>query len=411
MPTSKPGKARPVVLKFGGSSLADLDKVRAVARVVARRAARQPVVVVVSAMGATTRELLARAEALTDTPTPRELDMLLSTGERASMALVALAIGAQGAAVVSLTGSQCGIITDHRHGNARVLEVRPYRVLDELADGRVVVVGGFSGVSYRRDVTTIGRGGSDTTAVALAAALGADCEIYSDVDGVYSADPSSVPDARRLDAIDADTMLALSRAGARVLHAQAVALAAERGIAIYARRADRRGGQTEIRTNPAHPAPPVRAVATANPVHTVTVRMAGGWATCLPAVGLLGLSFARAHEDTLFALWLPGRTSDPASERAAIAALADAPGVEVTVGPARGLVSIVAPRAEQTPEFFDALAAAGAAVNTRLEAVVTDASTVGAVVPPECTNALAAAVHERVTVPGAACARFPTDPA
>ncbi len=381
------------------------------ARVVAARAERQPVVVVVSAMGATTRELLARAEALTDTPTPRELDMLLSTGERASMALVALAIGARGVPVVSLTGSQCGIITDHRHGNARVLEVRPYRLLDELADGRVVVVGGFSGVSYRRDVTTIGRGGSDTTAVALAAALDADCEIYSDVDGVYSADPSVVPGARRFDAIDADTMLALSRAGARVLHAQAVALAAERGIALYARRADGRGGQTEIRTNPAHAAPAVRAVATANPVHTVTVRAAGGWATRLPVIGRLGLSFVRAREDTLFALWMPGRTSDPASERAAITALAHESGVEVTVGPARGLVSIIAPRAEQTPEFFEALAAASAAVGVRLEELVTDARTVGAVVPSDLTKALAAAVHERVAVPASACGRFPTDPA
>ncbi len=238
-------------MKFGGSSVADLGRMREVARRIAERAAVQPVVVVVSAMGKTTNELVAMARELVDPPPQRELDMLLTTGERGSMALLALAIQALGRPAISLTGSQCGIITNHQHGRARIMEVRPFRILDEIAEGNVVIVGGFQGVSYKREVTTLGRGGSDTTAVALAAALGADCEIYSDVDGVYSADPREVPAAARIDALDYAEMQALARAGAKVLHAQAVQLAEERGIAIYARHTKPGvGGETVIRRNP-----------------------------------------------------------------------------------------------------------------------------------------------------------------
>lgn len=238
-------------MKFGGSSVADLERIRHCARRVVERAATQPVVVVVSAMGQTTNELLAMARALIDPPPARELDMLLSTGERGSMTLLALAIAALGRQAISLTGSQCGIITDHQHGRARIVEVRPFRVLDELAAGNIVIISGFQGVSYKRDVTTLGRGGSDTTAVALAAAIGADCEIYSDVDGVYSADPREVPDAQRLDTLSYGEMQALARAGAKVLHAQAVELAEERGIAIYARHSRPQiAGETIIRANP-----------------------------------------------------------------------------------------------------------------------------------------------------------------
>jgi len=239
-------------MKFGGSSVADLARMREVARRIVERARDQPVVVVVSAMGKTTNELVAQARALLE-PTPhRELDMLLTTGERVAMVLLAIATQALGRPAISLTGSQCGIITDHQHGRARIMEVRPFRILDELAAGNIVIVGGFQGVSYKREVTTLGRGGSDTTAVALAAALGADCEIYSDVDGVYSADPREVEGARRIDEIAYEEMQALARAGAKVLHAQAVQLAEERGIAIYARHTHPGiTGETVIRRNPA----------------------------------------------------------------------------------------------------------------------------------------------------------------
>jgi aspartate kinase len=175
--------------------------------------------------------------------------MLLSAGERISMALLAMALEARGVPAVSFTGSQSGIVTSDSHTNARIVEVRPFRVQDELERGRVVIVAGFQGVSYRKEVTTLGRGGSDTTAVALAAALDADCEIYSDVDGVYSADPRVVPAARRLPEVGYEEMQELAEAGARVLNAQAVEFAKQRGIAIYAR-ATRGGGETVVRRFP-----------------------------------------------------------------------------------------------------------------------------------------------------------------
>jgi aspartate kinase len=163
--------------------------------------------------------------------------MLVSTGERVSMALLSIAIRARGGDAVSLTGSQSGIITNDRHFDARILEVRPFRIEDELARDRIVIVAGYQGMSYRREITTLGRGGSDTTAVALAAALGAErCEIYSDVDGVYSADPKSVPDARHLPEIDYDAMQEMAERGAKVLNARAVAWAKKHGVTILARR-------------------------------------------------------------------------------------------------------------------------------------------------------------------------------
>ena len=194
------------------------------------------VVVVVSAMGDTTDELLAMAKQVSPNPERRELDMLLTAGERISMALLSMAIRELGGDAISFTGSQSGIITNDRHVDARIIEVRPFRVQDELARGKIVVIAGFQGVSYRREMTTLGRGGSDTTAVAMAAALNADyCEICSDVDGVYSADPRVVPDARRIGTMSYEEMQEMAESGAKVLNAQAVEFAKEKGIAIYAR--------------------------------------------------------------------------------------------------------------------------------------------------------------------------------
>jgi aspartate kinase len=235
-----------VVQKFGGSSLADLERLGKVADLVmATQRAGHDLCVVVSAMGKTTDGLLdlardaARAAvpgALTEPPR-RELDMLVSTGERVSMALLSIAIRARGGDAVSLTGSQSGILTNDRHFDARIVEVRPYRIEDELARGRIAIVAGYQGMSYRREITTLGRGGSDTTAVALAAALGADrCEIYSDVDGVYSADPRVVADALHLPEIDCDTMQEMAERGAKVLNARAVEWAKKHRVAIHARR-------------------------------------------------------------------------------------------------------------------------------------------------------------------------------
>ena len=235
-----------VVQKYGGSSVADLVKLSRVADwVVASKRAGNSVVVVVSAMGKTTDELLALAQRAArsggeeQAPARRELDMLLSVGERISMALLSIAVQARGEAAVSLTGSQSGIITNDRHFDARIIEVRPHRIEDELHHGKIVIVAGYQGMSYRREITTLGRGGSDTTAVALAAALSAErCEIYSDVDGVYSADPRQVPDARHLPELDFTTMQEMAECGAKVLHARAVEWAKAQKIAIHARKTD-----------------------------------------------------------------------------------------------------------------------------------------------------------------------------
>ena len=226
-----------VVQKYGGSSVADVSRIRQVAeRVVLTSRQGHQVVVVVSAMGKTTDTLLALAKDVSPNPERRELDMLLTAGERISMALLSMAIRELGGDAISFTGSQSGIITNDRHVDARIVEVRPYRVQDELARGKIVVVAGYQGVSYKREVTTLGRGGSDTTAVAMAAALGADyCEICSDVDGVYTADPRVVPEAQRIGTLSYEETQELAEAGAKVLNAQAVEFAKERGIAIYAR--------------------------------------------------------------------------------------------------------------------------------------------------------------------------------
>jgi aspartate kinase len=226
------------VQKFGGSSVGDADKIKHVAkRVIETQKAGNQVVVVVSAMGDTTDELMDLANQVTDNPNPRELDMLLTAGERISMALLALAIDSAGAQSRSFTGSQAGIVTDSKHGNARIAEVTPDRIREALNDGDIAIVAGFQGFNREtRDITTLGRGGSDTTAVALAAALNADvCEIYSDVDGVYTADPRQIPAARKLDYIDVESMLELAAAGAKILHIRAVEFARRHNVDLRVR--------------------------------------------------------------------------------------------------------------------------------------------------------------------------------
>ncbi|MHC4686685.1 MAG: aspartate kinase [Planctomycetota bacterium] len=238
-----------IVQKYGGSSVADVDKLRKIARLIADvKGQNIDIAVVVSAMGKTTDELVAMARGISPKPPRREMDMLLSTGERITMSLLCMALHELGFDAVSLTGSQAGIITNDRHNDAQVIEVRPFRVQDEIAKGKVVIIGGFQGVSYKRDITTLGRGGSDTTAVALAAALDAErCEIYSDVDGVYSADPTLMAEARHLPEVTYPVMQEMSMAGAKVLHAHAVQFAKEKDIAIYARSTFKPGRETVIR--------------------------------------------------------------------------------------------------------------------------------------------------------------------
>ncbi|UNK71707.1 aspartate kinase [Microbacterium sp. H1-D42] len=227
-----------IVQKYGGSSVADAESIKRVAkRVVDTRRAGHDVVVAVSAMGDTTDELLELAHEVAPLPAPRELDMLLSSGERISMALLAMAIHSMGFEARSFTGSQAGMITDSHHGKARIVDVTPVRLREALDEGAIVIVAGFQGFNRdTRDITTLGRGGSDTTAVALAAALKADvCEIYSDVDGIYTADPRVIPRARKLDQISSEEMLELAANGAKVLYIRAVEYARRHGVLIHAR--------------------------------------------------------------------------------------------------------------------------------------------------------------------------------
>jgi aspartate kinase len=227
-----------IVQKFGGSSVADAESIKRVAkRIVETRRAGNEVVVAVSAMGDTTDELLDLAAACTPIPAPRELDMLLTAGERISMALLAMTIKGMGIEALSFTGSQAGMITTAEHGSAKIVDVTPGRVREALDQGAIAIVAGFQGFSRdSRDITTLGRGGSDTTAVALAAALGADvCEIYTDVDGIFTTDPRIVPQARKIDAISAEEMLELAAAGAKVLHLRAVEYARRHGVALHVR--------------------------------------------------------------------------------------------------------------------------------------------------------------------------------
>jgi aspartate kinase len=226
-----------VVQKYGGTSVAGPERIRRVAeRVVAAAQDGRRVCVVVSAMGDTTDELLELATAVSSRPHPRERDMLLTVGEQISIALLSMAINDLGHEAVSFTGLQAGIVTDTTHGKARIVEMRSDRVSEAVAAGRIAIVAGFQGISTTLDVTTLGRGGSDTTAVALAAALGADmCEIYTDVDGVFTADPRIVPEARKLDRVTYEEMLDLAACGAKVLMLRSVEYARNHGVPLHVR--------------------------------------------------------------------------------------------------------------------------------------------------------------------------------
>jgi len=297
-----------IVQKYGGTSIEGRERVLAVAkRVAALRESGYDVVVVVSAPGCTTDSLLESALALSPEPAQRELDMLMTAGERTSMALLSIALNSIGCPAVSFTGSQVGIITDTAHTNARILEVRPGRLVGELEAGNVVVVGGFQGVSTAKDVTTLGRGGSDTTAVALAAALGAErCEILTDVDGVYTADPNSVPEARKIDELSFEDMCELARFGATVLKEEAVRFAERNGIALHVGKSDSSAAGTIVLDEPAPAEHAVTGLSLLENVELVTWRDLGGTrATARIAEALREasghLKLFSARDDTAFA--------------------------------------------------------------------------------------------------------------
>jgi aspartate kinase len=259
-----------VVQKYGGSSLADAASIKRVAqRISETKKAGNDVVVAVSAMGDTTDELLDLANEVSPIPPPRELDMLMTAGERISMALVAMAISDLGYTARSFTGSQAGVITDEVHGKAKIIDVTPGRITSALEDGHIVIVAGFQGVSRAtKEITTLGRGGSDTTAVALAAALNADvCEIYTDVDGIFTADPRIVPAARKIDRITNEEMLELAASGSKVLHLRSVEYARRYNIPIHVRSSFTAKDGTYVTDQPAPEGVPVEAPIIAGVAH------------------------------------------------------------------------------------------------------------------------------------------------
>jgi aspartate kinase len=296
-----------LVRKYGGSSLADLPRLREVARDL--RACRDRgtrLVVVVSAMGRTTDDLLALARGANPDPPRRELDMLLSVGERITMSLLCMALAAEHCPAVSFTGSQCGIITDDSHTDARILEVRADRVRAALDEGNVVVVAGFQGVSRAREITTLGRGGSDATAVALAAALGAErCEILKDVDGVMTADPHLVPEARRHERLSYEEMQAIADAGCGVVHPQAVAYAREHGVRLVVGSSFHPGPGTQVTAAPGRD-PQLRDEVLRPLVLQIDEncsRLRARWSSSAQARGTLA-QLAAAETHALIAQWL-----------------------------------------------------------------------------------------------------------
>lgn len=300
-----------VVQKYGGSSVATPERIRRVAqRVVETQKKGYRVVVVVSAMGDTTDELIKLARQVTESPPEREMDMLLSTGEQISISLLAMAVGSMGVPAVSLTGAQAGIHTDGAHSRARILDVETGRVYQELAAGKVVVVAGFQGFTAYGDITTLGRGGSDTTAVALAAALGADvCEIYTDVDGVYTADPRLVSQARKLPLVSYAEMLELARLGAAVLHYRSVECARHYGITLHVRSSFNNHPGTLVKDEGAGDRPVVTGIAHDTSVAQVKLVDSPGF----PGAGwqtLQALADAQIGTDMIIRNDLPGGTAE-----------------------------------------------------------------------------------------------------
>jgi aspartate kinase len=344
-----------VVQKYGGSSVADVSKLERVAeKIVETRRAGANVVVVVSAMGKTTDQLLSLAHQIDASPPRRELDMLLTTGERVSMALLSMAIQKRGCDAISFTGSQSGIITNDRHFDARIIEVRPFRIEDELARGKVVIVAGYQGMSYRREITTLGRGGSDTTAIALAAALGAErAEIYSDVDGVYSADPRVVPDAQHLPELRYEAMQEMAEAGAKVLNSTAVEFARRSRIAIHARSTFQAGRETVVREHAEG-----AAAAVVGRADLAELRRAGGakeLSALLARADELALS---VRESSVEAGHARALVSSAGPDWVAARASLEQSFADLEVEPGLGTVSVIAPDLGSRPGALrDALAA------------------------------------------------------
>jgi aspartate kinase len=402
-----------VVMKFGGTSVADAERLkRAARRIVAKRENGSRVVAVLSARGKETDQLIAAANEVSPNPDPREMDMLLSTGERVSCALCAMAINDLGHRAISLTGSQAGIVTDTSHTKARILEVRADRIRDALAEDSIVLVAGFQGVSTARDVTTLGRGGSDTTAVALAAAIGAEiCEIYTDVDGVFSADPRIVPDARKLPVVSFEEMLEMSSSGAGVLQLRSVEYARNYGVKIHCRSSfnDRPGtvvlGEQETMEHPL-----ITAVTHSTGEARVTLKgvpdtpgIAGRVTTAL-ADANVNIDMIIQNEPVSdghradMSFTIP-RDDIPAAQ-AAIASLAEELGVEVATDPSMGKVSIVGAGMKTHPGVAAKVFTTLGENNINIEMISTSPIRISCVVPGERVPDAVRALHSAFNLSG-----------
>jgi aspartate kinase len=350
-----------LVMKFGGTSVADPGKLKDVARrIVAARAEGNRVVAVLSAMGDSTDELVRLAYEVSAKPKPRELDMLISVGERISCALAAMAIHDLGAEAISLTGSQAGIVTDTVHGRAKIVDVRARRIHEALDQEKIVLVAGFQGVSTAQDITTLGRGGSDTTAVALAAALGADvCEIYTDVEGVFTADPRLVPEARKLHAVSYEEMLELAASGAKVLQVRSVEVARNHSVKLHVRSTFSAADGTWIREEDVRMLEKALISGVTHTLEETLYRVEG----TTPAVLFSALAEAGLNVDTIIRTGSEIVFSTPADERVAAGEVLDGLGVDWSARDDLGKVSVIGAGMKSHPgvaaKAFETLTAEG----------------------------------------------------
>ena len=350
-----------LVMKFGGTSVADPQKIKDVARrIVAAREAGNRVVAVLSAMGDSTDDLVRLAYEVSRKPKPRELDMLISVGERISCALAAMAIHDLGAEAISLTGSQAGIGTDTVHGRAKIVDVRARRIHEALDQDKIVLVAGFQGVSTDFDITTLGRGGSDTTAVALAAALGAEvCEIYTDVEGVYTADPRLVPEARKLHAVSHEEMLELAASGAKVLQVRSVEVARNHGVKLHVRSTFSAADGTWIREEDERMLEKALISGVTHTLEETLYRVEG----TTPARLFTALAVAGVNVDTIVRTGPEIIFSAPADDRDAASEVLDGLGVEWSARDDLGKVSVIGAGMKSHPgvaaKAFETLADAG----------------------------------------------------
>jgi aspartate kinase len=386
---SRPGL---VVMKFGGTSVGDVEKIKAVAeRLVEARKSGASVVAVLSAMGHTTDELIALAHEISPTPKPRAYDMLVSVGERISGALAEMAVHELGYEAISLTGSQAGIVTDTTHGKAKIVEIRAHRIHQALDEGKIVIVCGFQGVSTAFDITTLGRGGSDTTAVALAAALGAEtCEIYTDVEGVYTADPRVVKGARKLHAVSYEEMLEMAASGAKVLQLRSVEFARNHEVVVHVRSTFTGAEGTWIREEDERMLEKAMISGVTHTTDETLYRVDG----VAPAPLLAALAGASVNVDTILHVGREVVFSAPSEDDATVVSTLDGLGVDWSARDDLGKVSVVGAGMKSHPGIAAKTLGTLDALGIRPEVVNTSPIKIACFVPRDDVTRAVSALHD-----------------